>query len=121
MAGTHVHAARPCLNPPVRCMGKGRKERATPLTGLTVAVLRGWLAEHVGEAHDPLYPTRTGKRLSHDAIERRLAGHLATAPANCPEAGAHGATPGADLVAIAPSATLSPRRRHLSSPCARDG
>lgn len=24
----------------VRCMGKGRKERATPLTGLTVAVLR---------------------------------------------------------------------------------
>ena len=26
----------------VRCMGKGRKERATPLTGLTVAVLRAW-------------------------------------------------------------------------------
>ena len=32
----------------VRCMGKGRKERATPLTGLTVAVLRGWLAEQPG-------------------------------------------------------------------------
>jgi integrase/recombinase XerD len=68
----------------VRSMGKGRKERATPLTGLTVAVLRGWLAEQAGEAHDPLFPTRTGTRLSHDAIERRLAGHLATAHASCP-------------------------------------
>jgi integrase/recombinase XerD len=68
----------------VRCLGKGRKERATPLTGLTVAVLDGWLAEHPGEAQDPLFPTRTGTSLSHDAIERRLAGHLATAKANCP-------------------------------------
>lgn len=68
----------------VRCTGKGRKERATPLTRLTVAVLDGWLAEHAGEAHNPLFPTRTGTRLSHDAIEHRLAGHLATATANCP-------------------------------------
>ena len=65
-------------------MGKGRKERATPLTGLTVAVLRGWLTEHPGEPHDPLFPTRTGTPLSHDAIERRLAGHLATARTICP-------------------------------------
>lgn len=68
----------------VRCMGKGRKERATPITALTVAVLRGWLAEHPGGASDPLFPTRTGTRLSHDAIERRLAGHLTTARATCP-------------------------------------
>jgi site-specific recombinase XerD len=68
----------------VRCLGKGRKERATPLTGLTVAVLRGWLAEQPGGPSDPLFPTRSGARLSHDAIERRLAGHLATARATCP-------------------------------------
>lgn len=68
----------------VRCTGKGRKERATPLTGLTVAVLRGWLAEQPGGPSDPLFPTRTGTRLSHDAIERRMAGHLATARARCP-------------------------------------
>jgi integrase/recombinase XerD len=68
----------------VRCMGKGRKERATPLTGLTVAVLRAWLTENPGQAHDPLFPTRTGTRLSHDAIEHRLAVHLATARASCP-------------------------------------
>jgi site-specific recombinase XerD len=68
----------------VRCMGKGRKERATPLTRLTVAVLRGWLTEQPDGPSDPLFPTRTGTRLSHDAIERRLAGHLATARASCP-------------------------------------
>src|SRR5215467_12375072 len=32
----------------VRCLGKGRKERATPLTALTAAVLRGWLTEQPG-------------------------------------------------------------------------
>lgn len=72
-AGAHVH-----------CLGKGRKERATPLTGLTVAVLRNWLTEHAGAPHDPLFPTRTGSRLSHDAIEHRLAQHLATARVACP-------------------------------------
>jgi integrase/recombinase XerD len=71
--GAHVH-----------CIGKGRKERATPLTRLTVAVLRDWLTEHAGAPGDPLFPTRTGKRLSHDAIEHRLAGYLATARTSCP-------------------------------------
>ena len=71
--GAHVH-----------CMGKGRKERATPLTKLTVAVLREWLAEWAGGPSDPLFPTRTGTRLSRDALEHRLAGYLATASASCP-------------------------------------
>ncbi|MDA8284811.1 MAG: tyrosine-type recombinase/integrase, partial [Actinomycetota bacterium] len=72
------------VGPHVRCMGKGRKERATPLTALTVAVLRTWVAEHTGSPDDPLFPTRTGTRLSHDAIERRLTGHVATARSRCP-------------------------------------
>ena len=59
--GAHVH-----------CTGKGRKERATPLTTLTVQVLRSWLAERAGGPHEPLFPTRTGARLSRDAIEHRL-------------------------------------------------
>jgi site-specific recombinase XerD len=67
----------------VRCMGKGRKERATPLTRLTVAVLRQWLQEQDRQPSDPLFPTRTGTRLSHDAIEFRLAGHLDVASINC--------------------------------------
>jgi site-specific recombinase XerD len=68
----------------IRCVGKGRKERATPLTGLTVAVLRPWLAEHTGSPDSPLFPTRTGTRLSHDAIEHRLTSHVATARTTCP-------------------------------------
>ena len=68
----------------VRCMGKGRKERATPLTRLTVAVLREWLEERSGQPTDPSFPTRTGTRLSHDAIEDRLAGHLDAARISCP-------------------------------------
>ena len=65
----------------VRCVGKGRKERATPLTPLTARVLRGWLTEHPGAPQDPLFPTRTGARLSRDAIEHRLAHHIDTARA----------------------------------------
>jgi integrase/recombinase XerD len=68
----------------VRCLGKGRKERATPLTALTVAVLRGWLTEQPGPPHDPLFPARTAARLSRDAIEHRLAGYLTTARTNRP-------------------------------------
>lgn len=68
----------------VRCIGKGRKARATPLTTLTIAVLRGWLTERGGEAHDPLFPTRTGTPMSRDAIEHRLARHLARARDSCP-------------------------------------
>jgi integrase/recombinase XerD len=66
------------------CLGKGRKQRITPLTKQTVAVLRTWLAERAGQPDDPLFPTRTGRALSRDAIERRLARHLAIAREACP-------------------------------------
>ena len=68
----------------VSCSGKGRKQRITPLTGGTVAVLRVWLAERGGGPADPLFPTRTGTPLSRDAIERRLARYTAAAAAGCP-------------------------------------
>lgn len=63
----------------VRCHGKARKERATPLTTSTAAVLRVWLTERAGQPVDPLFPTRTGRRLSRDAVERRVTKHTATA------------------------------------------
>lgn len=68
----------------VHCLGKGRKERATPLTPHTVTVLRAWLRERGGADTDPLLPTRTGTRLSRDAIEHRLARHVETARTTCP-------------------------------------
>ncbi len=48
--------------PHVRCHGKGRKQRCTPLTAQTVAVLKVWLREHDGEPGDPLFPSRRGAR-----------------------------------------------------------
>ena len=69
--------------PHVSCHGKGRKERITPLTTVTVAVLRAWLAERSGEPGQPLFPNRTGGRLSRDAVEKRLALHLTAAAGEC--------------------------------------
>lgn len=68
----------------VRCFGKGRKHRAVPLTTATSAVLGGWLDERGGLPGDPLFPTRTGRRLSPDAIERLVRKHARTAASNDP-------------------------------------
>jgi len=68
----------------VRCEGKGRKQRAVPLTRQAQAMLQTWTAERSGSPLDPLFPTRTGRRLSRDAIERRIRVHTATAAGRCP-------------------------------------
>ena len=84
LTGLTIADAHLDAGPYVRCLGKGRKERATPLTPHTVRVLRVWLRERGGVPTDPAFPTRTGTRLSRDAVEHRLARHLAAARANCP-------------------------------------
>jgi integrase/recombinase XerD len=68
----------------VHTVGKGRKERHTPLVPSTRAVLKAWLGERGGDTTDPLFPTITGGQLSRDAIERRLTLHLAVAADRCP-------------------------------------
>jgi integrase/recombinase XerD len=70
--------------PHVRCHGKGRKERATPLTRQTVAVVRTWMRERAGSATGPLFPTRQGHPLSVDAIQWLLTKHVNTAKDRCP-------------------------------------
>ena len=77
----------------VRCHGKGRKDRATPLTRHTVAVLRVWLAEHTGTGTDPLFPTRVGRPLSRDAVEKLVAKHATTAAASHPSIATKNVTP----------------------------
>jgi site-specific recombinase XerD len=64
--------------------GKGRKTRRTPLTPAIRTVLKAWLSERAGAPDEPLFPTRTGTRLSRDAIEHRLAIHLQAAATKCP-------------------------------------
>ena len=80
-SGADIHLG---TGPHVHCVGKGRKERSTPLLATTVAVMHTWLSERNGQPADPLFATTTGRPLSRDAIERRV--HLATtrAQAACP-------------------------------------
>lgn len=68
----------------VACHGKGRKDRVTPLTAPTAAVLRAWLVECDSGSMTPVFPTRTGTSLSRDAIEHRIAVHAAAAAVQCP-------------------------------------
>ncbi len=66
----------------VRCHGKGRKDRATPLTSHTIAAIAPWRAERLAAAAggtDPLFCTRTGRSLSRDAVSGLVAKHAATA------------------------------------------
>jgi site-specific recombinase XerD len=68
----------------LRCHGKGRKERITPLTTEVRAVLRVWLAERRGTSTDPVFPSRRGGPLSSDAVAVLVARHTTTAAASCP-------------------------------------
>ena len=77
----------------VRCEGKGRKERCTPLTRVTVQVLRVWLRE-LGSAPDgPLFPSRAAGHLTRSAIWRLVAKHTTTARVRCPSLAAKNITP----------------------------
>lgn len=68
----------------VQTTGKGRKQRATPLTSQTVAVLHGWLGERDGQPGQPLFPTSRGRPLSRDAIALLVSKHADTASHSCP-------------------------------------
>lgn len=72
----------------VRCEGKGRKHRAVPLTSATEAVLSVWLSERAGRRDEPLFPARTGRRLSTDAVETLVRKHATTAATRCSTLGA---------------------------------
>jgi integrase/recombinase XerD len=67
----------------VRATGKGRKQRVSPLTRQTVAVLRVWTRENAGQPAEPLFASRHGGPLTRDAIERRLAKHVIGAQRTC--------------------------------------
>ena len=68
----------------VRCMGKGRKERCTPLAKQAADNLKLWLREPQGGAVDILFPSARGTRLSADGVQFRLAKHVAAARQKCP-------------------------------------
>lgn len=68
----------------VRCHGKGRKERCTPLRKEAVTELRIWLSKYNGSSSEYLFPNARGGQLSRDGVEYLLAKHVATAQQKCP-------------------------------------
>ena len=68
----------------VRCMGKGRKERSTPLRKDCAQALRVWLSERGGADNEPLFVSNRGDRLSRDAVERIVRKHVELASVTCP-------------------------------------
>jgi integrase/recombinase XerD len=77
----------------VRCLGKGRKERCTPLATNTVQVLAAWLRERQGQPADPVFPTSAGRSLSRDAVALAVARHTTTARESCPTLAAKAVSP----------------------------
>ncbi|MFC1707277.1 tyrosine-type recombinase/integrase [Planctomycetota bacterium] len=82
--GTGVH---------VRCYGKGRKLRCTPLRSDVTRVLEAWLRECPPDPNEPVFPSSRGGRITEDAVERRVAKHVATARQRCPSLGRKRVTP----------------------------
>ena len=68
----------------VRCMGKGRKERCTPLTKQAVTLLKGWTRELPTEESTRVFPNARGGELSGDGVRYILSKHVATAARACP-------------------------------------
>jgi integrase/recombinase XerD len=77
----------------IRCLGKGRKERCTPLRPDTAKVLQAWLKERRGDADQPLFPSIRGHTLSRDALEHLVRKHSLTASRTCPSLAAKRISP----------------------------
>lgn len=68
----------------VRVVGKGRKERSTPLTKTTANVMQAWLREITNSDDAILFPSARGTRLSADGVQYLLSKHVARARQTCP-------------------------------------
>jgi len=68
----------------LRVVGKGRKERCTPLAQSTLAVLKAWLREPQRGNGDVLFPSAKGERLSVHGVQYLLTKHRMAACKVCP-------------------------------------
>lgn len=68
----------------VRCIGKGRKERCTPLTTLARQAFQSWLKETARKGAPTVFPSVHGGRLTADSVQALLAKHVAIARQSCP-------------------------------------
>jgi site-specific recombinase XerD len=77
----------------VRCSGKGRKTRCTPLRRDVVAVLDAWLVERGAGPDDPVFPSTRGGFMSADALQALVARHVTAAGATCSSLAGRSITP----------------------------
>jgi integrase len=68
----------------LRTLGKGRRERTTPLRPATARLLESWQRQRRATPDEPVFATRGGTALSSDAVERLVAKHVALARLSCP-------------------------------------
>ena len=68
----------------VRGIGKGRKERCTPLSKNTRSVLTAWIRELPNAPDQPLFPNARGGHLSAHGVHYLLAKHVGVAPPSEP-------------------------------------
>ena len=68
----------------VRVIGKGRKERCTPVAKSVLAVLKAWLREPQRGDGNVLFPSARGERLSVHGVQYLLTKHRTTASRVCP-------------------------------------
>jgi integrase/recombinase XerD len=66
--------------PYLRCHGKGRKERVTPISKNTAAVLRDWITELGSDPASPLFPGPRGGPLTRSAVEHLITRHATRVP-----------------------------------------
>ncbi len=81
-SGAHVHV-----------IGKGRKERCTPLSKDTRAVLAAWLCEPPRVPDQPVFPNARGGRLSAHGVHYLLSKHVAASVEACPSLGTKRVSP----------------------------
>ena len=68
----------------VRCQGKGRKERCTPLRRETATTLREWLRESPPDPTAPLFPSARRRAMSRDGVQYLIAKYVVVASQWCP-------------------------------------
>lgn len=77
----------------LRCDGKGRKLRCTPLRRDAVKLLDVWMRDRPTALDTPVFPSSRGGRLSCDAVERLVAKHTAASQVRCPSLACKQITP----------------------------
>jgi integrase/recombinase XerD len=77
----------------VRCEGKGRKCRSTPLRREVESTMKAWVNEQCPAPEAYLFPSSHGGRLSTDAAERLVTKHVITARKTCPSLAEKNVTP----------------------------